>query len=51
VAGIDRWFGASGLVPLPEEILKGFFAFTLIEHAQIPPENQKQEDKKGEFFQ
>jgi polar amino acid transport system substrate-binding protein len=39
VEKIDRWFGASGLVPIPAEILKGFFAFTIIEHAQIPPEN------------
>jgi polar amino acid transport system substrate-binding protein len=40
VAGIDRWFGSAGLVPIPAEILKGFFAFTLIEHAQIPPQNK-----------
>lgn len=38
VEKIDRWFGPSGLVPLPGELLKGFFAFTIIDHAQIPPE-------------
>jgi polar amino acid transport system substrate-binding protein len=45
VEKIDRWFGAEGLVPIPSELLKGFFSFTIIEHAQINPQTSKSEDK------
>ncbi|PSF37171.1 amino acid ABC transporter substrate-binding protein [Aphanothece hegewaldii CCALA 016] len=41
VAKIDRWFGADGLVPIPPDLLKGFFSFTIIEHAQIDPKTSK----------
>ncbi|NCR39506.1 MAG: transporter substrate-binding domain-containing protein [Microcystis aeruginosa W13-11] len=37
VSQIDRWFGSQGMVPIPPELLKGFFAFKVIEHAQINP--------------
>ncbi|GBE73191.1 extracellular solute-binding protein [Microcystis aeruginosa NIES-87] len=41
VSQIDRWFGSQGLVPIPPELLKGFFAFKVIEHAQINPQEAK----------
>lgn len=41
VAKIDRWFGADGLVPIPSDLIKGFFNFTIIEHAQIEPQPSK----------
>jgi polar amino acid transport system substrate-binding protein len=41
VSQIDRWFGSQGLVPIPPELLKGFFAFKVIEHAQINPQEDK----------
>ncbi|MDV3002129.1 MAG: Glutamate/aspartate import solute-binding protein [Chroococcopsis gigantea SAG 12.99] len=40
VASIDQWFGAQGLVPLPPELIRSFFEFTIIEHAQIPPDSK-----------
>jgi polar amino acid transport system substrate-binding protein len=41
VSQIDRWFGSQGMVPIPPELLKGFFAFKVIEHAQINPQEAK----------
>ncbi|GEA27151.1 glutamate/aspartate import solute-binding protein [Microcystis aeruginosa NIES-4325] len=41
VSQIDRWFGSQGIVPMPPELLKGFFAFKVIEHAQINPQEAK----------
>lgn len=41
VSQIDRWFGSQGMVPIPPELLKGFFAFKIIEHAQINPQEAK----------
>lgn len=41
VSQIDRWFGSQGMVPIPPELLKGFFAFKIIEHAQINPQEVK----------
>jgi polar amino acid transport system substrate-binding protein len=41
VSQIDRWFGSQGMVPIPPELLKGFFTFTIIEHAQINPKEGK----------
>lgn len=41
VSQIDRWFGSQGMVPIPPELLKGFFAFKVIEHAQISPKEAK----------
>lgn len=41
VSKIDRWFGSQGMVPIPPELLKGFFAFKVIEHAQINPQEAK----------
>ncbi|MBD2291263.1 transporter substrate-binding domain-containing protein [Microcystis wesenbergii FACHB-1317] len=41
VSQIDRWFGSQGMVPIPPELLKAFFAFKVIEHAQINPQEAK----------
>ena len=41
VSQIERWFGSQGMVPIPPELLKGFFAFKVIEHAQINPQEAK----------
>lgn len=41
VSQIDRWFGEQGIVPIPKELLNGFFSFTIIEHAQINPQEGK----------
>ncbi|MFN6013026.1 MAG: extracellular substrate binding-like orphan protein GrrP [Microcystis sp.] len=41
VSQIERWFGSQGTVPIPPELLKGFFAFKVIEHAQINPQEAK----------
>jgi polar amino acid transport system substrate-binding protein len=41
VSQIDRWFGSQGMVPIPPDLLKGFFAFKIIEHAQINPQEAK----------
>lgn len=35
---VDGWFGAQGIVPLPKELIQGFFETTIMQHAQIPPE-------------
>ncbi len=40
VQAINRWFGPQGLTPIPPEIIRGFFEFTIIEHAQIPPDSK-----------
>jgi polar amino acid transport system substrate-binding protein len=41
VTKLDRWFGPEGLVPIPPELLQGFFTFTIIEHAQISPQSNQ----------
>lgn len=35
---VDRWFGAEGIVPLPDGLVHDFFQVVIIQHAQIPPE-------------
>jgi polar amino acid transport system substrate-binding protein len=41
VSEIDRWFGSQGMIPIPPDLLKGFFAFKIIENAQINPQEAK----------
>ncbi len=38
VGMVDRWFGAEGVVPLPDGLVRAFFETIIIQHAQIPPE-------------
>lgn len=38
VGMVDRWFGAEGVVPLPDNLVHAFFETIIIQHAQIPPE-------------
>jgi polar amino acid transport system substrate-binding protein len=37
VSLIERWFGADGVVPLPEARIREFFEMVLIQRAQVPP--------------
>ncbi|HEY9645366.1 MAG TPA: extracellular substrate binding-like orphan protein GrrP [Chroococcidiopsis sp.] len=37
VAMVNRWFGADGIVPLPGDLVQGFFETIIIQHAQVPP--------------
>jgi polar amino acid transport system substrate-binding protein len=36
---VNRWFGADGVVPLPEKLVRSFFETIIIERAQIPPDS------------
>lgn len=36
VAMIDRWFGSEGIVPLPPELIRGFFQSIILTREQIP---------------
>jgi polar amino acid transport system substrate-binding protein len=34
---VNQWIGEDGIVPLPEELVRTFFAMVLAQRAQVPP--------------